>query len=81
MILKVLPYAILGYVADKFAYGYRVTGGNDALNRLMDSLNSNAAFQNPFCMFSDYVPLTLDEWIELDKKRREELSIKGSGEA
>jgi uncharacterized protein (DUF4213/DUF364 family) len=36
---------------------------------------------NCFCMFSDYVPLTLDEWIELDKKRREELSIKGSGDA
>lgn len=25
---------------------------------------------NCFCMFSDYVPLTLDEWIELDGKRR-----------
>jgi calcineurin-like phosphoesterase family protein len=36
---------------------------------------------NCFCMFSDYVPLTLDEWIELDKKRREELSIKGSDDA
>lgn len=28
---------------------------------------------NCFCMFSDYIPLTLDEWIERDKKRREEL--------
>ena len=28
---------------------------------------------NCFCMFSDYVPLTLDEWIELDEKRRCEL--------
>jgi len=28
---------------------------------------------NCFCMFSDYVPLTLDEWIENDKKRREKL--------
>ena len=27
---------------------------------------------NGFCMFSDYVPLTLDEWIEVDRKRREE---------
>lgn len=27
---------------------------------------------NCFCMFSDYVPLTLDEWIELDRKRRNE---------
>jgi len=28
---------------------------------------------NCFCMFSDYTPLTLDEWIEVDAKRREEL--------
>lgn len=26
---------------------------------------------NCFCMFSDYVPLTLDEWIELEKKWNE----------
>jgi hypothetical protein len=26
-------------------------------------------------MFSDYVPLTLDEWILLDKKRRVKISI------
>lgn len=26
---------------------------------------------NCFCMFSDYIPLTLDEWIEADQKRRE----------
>ena len=26
---------------------------------------------NCFCMYSDYVPLTLDEWIENDRKRRE----------
>ena len=25
---------------------------------------------NCFCMFSDYVPLTLDEWIKVDEKRR-----------
>ena len=30
---------------------------------------------NCFCMFSDYVPLTLDEWIRLDKKRRVKMSI------
>lgn len=29
---------------------------------------------NCFCMFSDYRPLTLDEWIETDRKRRELLS-------
>ena len=28
---------------------------------------------NCFCMFSDYQPMTLDEWIETDRKRREAL--------
>lgn len=28
---------------------------------------------NCFCMFSDYVPLTLDEWIEVDRQRRKNL--------
>lgn len=28
---------------------------------------------NCFCQFSGYVPLTLDEWIETDRKRREKL--------
>ncbi len=28
---------------------------------------------NCFCMFSDYMPLSLDEWIELDAKRRAEM--------
>lgn len=29
---------------------------------------------NCFCMFSDYKPLTLEEWIEVDRKRREALN-------
>lgn len=33
---------------------------------------------NCFCMFSDYTPLTLDEWIEVDEKRRAERMISGS---
>ncbi|MCH5251421.1 MAG: metallophosphoesterase family protein [Lachnospiraceae bacterium] len=28
---------------------------------------------NCFCMFSDYTPLSLEEWIEVDKKRREKM--------
>lgn len=28
---------------------------------------------NCFCMFSDYIPLTLDEWIAADEKRRKEI--------
>lgn len=51
VILKVLPYVIFGYVADKFYYGYRITEGGDALNRLMDSLASNVAFANPLPSF------------------------------
>lgn len=30
---------------------------------------------NCFCMFSDYIPLTLDEWIQLDKKRRAKITL------
>ena len=29
---------------------------------------------NCFCMFSDYIPLTLDDWIEIDSRRREWLT-------
>ncbi len=29
---------------------------------------------NCFCMFSDYEPLSLDEWIETDRKRRETMT-------
>ena len=29
---------------------------------------------NCFCMYSDYMPMTLDEWIEIDKKRRKNIS-------
>ena len=32
---------------------------------------------NCFCMFSDYVPLTLDEWILVDGKRREKMAKEG----
>ena len=32
---------------------------------------------NCFCMFSDYTPLTLDEWIENDRVRREQIQPPG----
>ena len=35
---------------------------------------------NCFCMFSDYVPLTLDEWIQVDRERRAELDGKTAQE-
>lgn len=30
---------------------------------------------NCFCMFSDYVPLTLQEWIKLDEERRRNIKL------
>lgn len=30
---------------------------------------------NCFCMFSDYTPLTLDEWIEVDAERRRNMTL------
>ncbi len=30
---------------------------------------------NCFCMFSDYTPLTLEEWIEVDRERREHMLL------
>ena len=38
-----------------------------------EPINIPCQMINTFCMFSDYMPLTLDEWIEVDKKRRENL--------
>lgn len=32
---------------------------------------------NCFCMFSDYTPLSLDEWIVVDQKRREGMGRRG----
>lgn len=31
---------------------------------------------NCFCMFSDYTPLSLEEWIAVDRARREEMKVK-----
>lgn len=35
-------------------------------------LNVPCQLINCFCMYSDYQPMTLDEWIEIDRKRRED---------
>lgn len=57
---------------------------NDFINRTRQMLHKNPGEKtgraipcqmiNCFCMFSDYTPLSLDEWIEVDKKRRELLN-------
>jgi hypothetical protein len=30
---------------------------------------------NCFCMFSDYTPLSLDEWINTDRRRRQKMRM------
>jgi calcineurin-like phosphoesterase family protein len=47
----------------------RISEGDDKMREIPCNMI------NCFCMFSDYVPLTLDEWIELDKKRRAEIKF------
>ena len=45
------------------------------VRRLRDGTEYNLPCQmiNCFCMYSDYTPLTLDEWIELDTERKKNL--------
>lgn len=40
------------------------------IKRTGNTINTPSHMINCFCMFSDYTPLTLDEWIENDRKRR-----------
>ena len=35
---------------------------------------------NCFCMYSDYTPLTLEEWVECDRRRRENDILEKTGE-
>ncbi len=43
--------------------------------RSEEMVNIPCQMINCFCMFSDYVPLTLDEWIEVDQQRRKKLDL------
>ena len=52
-------YMLYGHVHDTYDHGEK------------RAIPSNMI--NCFCMYSDYTPLTLDEWILCDRKRREKL--------
>ncbi len=47
----------------------RILGSNDGEREV----DIPCQMINCFCMFSDYVPLSLDEWIEVDRARREKM--------
>ena len=68
-------YMLYGHVHD--TQDQRLLEQFQEITRNMNSVNSDGIKRNIpcnmincFCMYSDYTPLTLDEWIECDKKRR-----------
>lgn len=48
-----------------------ITKNTSVINVMGERQNIPCNMINCFCRYSDYVPLTLDEWIECDKRRRE----------
>jgi calcineurin-like phosphoesterase family protein len=61
-------YLVNEYIEQTKRYRRSVRGSSDMVEIPCQMINC-------FCMFSDYIPLTLDEWIELDRKRREKIAI------
>lgn len=68
-------YMLYGHVHD--TQDQRLLEQFQEITRNANSVNSDGVKRNIpcnmincFCMYSDYTPLTLDEWIECDKKRR-----------
>lgn len=55
------------YIRNSIRYHRPIFGSDEPVSVPCQMLNC-------FCMFSDYVPLTLDEWIEVDRKRREKMT-------
>jgi calcineurin-like phosphoesterase family protein len=53
--------------AKRMAFGY------------VEEKNIPCQMINCFCMFSDYMPLSLDEWIEVDNARREQMNRSAEG--
>ena len=47
-----------------------ITKNTESVNPDGTKRNIPCNMINCFCMYSDYTPLTLDEWIECDRKRR-----------
>ena len=73
-------YMLYGHVHNTFdeviinGYVNRVRSMARSLRGTDKADNIPCQMINCFCMFSDYVPLTLEEWIEVDEKRRTKLN-------
>lgn len=68
-------YMLYGHVHD--TQDQRLLEQFQEITKNADSVNLDGSRRripcnmiNCFCMYSDYTPLTLDEWIECDRKRR-----------
>lgn len=71
-----MTYMLYGHVHSLFDE-YLI---NNLINQTSTTLRSSVKIEevttpmqmiNTFCVYSNYVPLSLDEWIEVDKKRRQ----------
>lgn len=73
-------YMLYGHVHNTFDeviindYVNRVRSMTRPFRGADEAVNIPCQMINCFCMFSDYVPLTLEEWIEVDEKRRTKLN-------
>lgn len=73
-------YMLYGHVHNTFdefivnEHMKRIRQYKRTVRESVDMVSIPCQMINCFCMFSDYVPLTLDEWILLDKKRRMKIS-------
>ena len=76
-------YMLYGHVHNTFDEYLVNDFQNQTRQYLREVRGSEEALQVPcqmincFCMFSDYVPLTLDEWIQVDRERREKMETAG----
>lgn len=69
-------YMLYGHVHDTFDERLleqfrEITEQSVRKGRSGEDRNVPCQMINCFCMYSDYTPLTLDEWIDCDRKRRE----------
>ena len=72
---KPKSYMLYGHVHDTqdqrlLEQFQKITGNTDLTNPDGNKRSIPCNMINCFCMYSDYTPLTLDEWIVCDRKRR-----------
>ena len=61
------------YLINRFILETRATRASSRYRPEPEPIPCNMI--NCFCMFSDYQPMTLDEWIKIDRKRRERIGL------